>query len=49
MILNDDYEIEGMTQSLANKLSITPEVYKEIIGLNLLIFLPDLIKFTKFE
>lgn len=49
MILNSNYEIEGMTESLAVKLGLGYKQYQEVIGLNVLIMIPDLIKYTKFE
>ena len=48
MILNDNYEIEGMTKSLAKRLGIYRADYKKLLGLNLLIFMPDLVFYTKF-
>ena len=49
MILNENYEIEGMTKSLGKRLQLYQNDYDKIIGLNILIFMGELIYFIKFE
>ena len=47
ILLNSNYEIEGITESLVKRWKITQIGYKNICGLNLFLIFPGLIEMAK--
>ncbi len=48
ILLNQDFEIEGFTQPLLKKLGISNHYYELLLQLNILIFIPSLVQYSKF-
>ena len=48
ILLNGDFEIEGITFSLHQKFKFTSEDYFYLKGINILALMPMLVKYTKY-
>jgi hypothetical protein len=48
-IVNDNFEIEAFTETLAKKLKLKEEDYHALKKLNILSLCPSIVKYTKFE